>query len=31
MSQSLTLGYAKVLYLLEDIEVAEYPDGHVEL
>lgn len=42
MSQSLTLQYAKVLYLLEDlpehrglvhhyIEVAEYPDGHVEL
>jgi len=42
VSQSLTLQYAKVLYLLEDlpehhrlihryIEVAEYPDGHVEL
>jgi hypothetical protein len=42
VSQSLTLQYAKVLYLLEDlpehrglihryIEVAEHPDGHVEL
>jgi len=42
VSQSLTLQYAKVLYLLEDlpdhrrlihryIEVAEYPDGSVEL
>jgi len=41
-SQSLTLQYDKVMYLLEDlpahrqlihryIEVAEYPDGHVEL
>ncbi|WP_055338116.1 ISNCY family transposase [Ralstonia solanacearum] len=42
VSQSLTLQYAKVMYLLEDrpehrrlmhryIEVAEYPDGRVEL
>lgn len=42
VSQSLTLQYAKVLYLLEDlpehrrlihryIEVAEYPDGRIEL
>ncbi len=42
MSQSLTLQYDKVMYLLEDqaehrrlihryIEVAEYPDGRVEL
>jgi len=42
VSQSLTLQYAKVTYLLEDlpehrrlihryIEVAEYPDGRVEL
>nr|WP_315591681.1 ISNCY family transposase [uncultured Cupriavidus sp.] len=42
VSLSLTLQYAKVLYLLEDlpehrglihhyIEIAEYPDGHVEL
>ena len=42
VSQSLTLQYDKVMYLLEDlpehrrlihryIEVADYPDGHVEL
>jgi hypothetical protein len=42
VSQSLTLQYAKVMYLIEDlpehrrlihryIEVAEYPDGRVEL
>lgn len=42
VSQSLTLQFAKVIYMLEDlpehrplihryIEVAEYPDGHVEL
>ncbi|MBX9432475.1 ISNCY family transposase [Ralstonia pseudosolanacearum] len=42
VSQSLTLQYAKVMYLLEDrpesrrwihryVEVAEYPDGKIEL
>uniref|UniRef100_UPI003F49A035 ISNCY family transposase n=1 Tax=Cupriavidus yeoncheonensis TaxID=1462994 RepID=UPI003F49A035 len=42
VSQSLTLQYDKVMYLLEDrpehrrlihryLEVAEYPDGHIEL
>lgn len=42
VSQSLTLQYKKVMYLLEDrpehrrlvhryLEVAEYPDGHIEL
>ena len=42
VSASLTLQYAKVMYLLEDcpehrklvhryVEVAEYPDGHIEL
>ena len=42
VSQSLTLQYAKVMYLIEDlpehrrlihryIEVAEYPDGRIEL
>lgn len=42
VSQSLTLQYAKVMYLLEDrpehrqlihryLEVAEYPDGRIEL
>ena len=42
VSQSLTLQYAKVMYLIEDrpehrrlihryVEVAEYPDGRVEL
>ncbi len=30
-SQVAGVGVTEVLYLLEDIEVAEYPDGHVEL